>query len=119
MLFIGIAFFNQLGGDVDHGLDMLRGFWVAGRFPYSQGGYISLEFPDIGFREVGKRLACFFSTLDGIVVQIGEIHIKMNIIAFVAQNAVDQVSDNKASAVRQVGMFMGGRSTGIKGYFLL
>ena len=43
----------------------------------------------------------------------------MNIVALADQNTVNQICNNKTPAVRQVGMFMGRWSTGIKGHLLL
>ena len=43
----------------------------------------------------------------------------MNIVALADQNTVNQIRNNKTPAVRQVGMFMGRWSAGIKGHLLL
>ena len=52
---------------------------------------------------------------DGVVVEIGEIHIRFDRHALCLQIAGDQIGDDETAAEQEIGRFIGGRTAGIEG----
>ncbi|EKD38021.1 MAG: hypothetical protein ACD_75C00898G0001, partial [uncultured bacterium] len=115
MLLVGIAAGDKLAGDVDHRRDVLRGLRIA--FGPLHPEYVEIlhEAGDILLGILLQRLADLFSPGDGIVVDVGEVHIGIDPQPFRFHGAGDEIGDDEPPAVREIGDLKGGRPAGVEG----
>jgi hypothetical protein len=107
---VGVALVKQLVAYVDHIQHVLGGLRIAGRLSDAQRLDVREKSVDIFLGELLQVHLGLVGTLDGVVVQIGKIHVGGDLVAPCLEIAHDQIRHHEAPAHGQTGRFIRGRA---------
>jgi hypothetical protein len=97
VLFVSDAFLHQLGGQRDHVVDVLGGFWIGlGRLD-AQGGEVLHEVLANRVGQLVKRLLGRFGGLERAIVEIGDVHHVVHLMAGKLHGAAHEIGDYDAA----------------------
>ena len=110
---VGEALLHQRAGQLHHVFHMLAGQGIEIRRLNAQKRHVPFEIFDVAPGKCFQALAGFFGSLDGFVVQVGDVDQMPHGIPPVGQIAAEQICKNIAPALAQVQGGIGCGTTGI------